>query len=416
MPSAPARHSIAIAVLDGTLALDVAVALQAFGPRPTAFLAMRDELESPYDVYLCGGPDARLRTIGMAVRDLQPWSRLVSADTVVVPGLDEPDRRRDPDALAAVAAAADRGARIVALCAGALRGRVRRRGRRSPSDHPLGPRRPVPRPLPASAPPGRRALRRRRQPPQLGRHAGRRRSVPAHPAPRPRAGLRQRCRPPPREPAVPDRRPVAVPDERSRGGQRVVGAAAGLGRRAPPRAADGAGARVEGEHEHAHPVPPVRRRDRTRRPAVDQRTTRRPGPDPPRGDRPERDRRRVRHRVRLARRLPSPVRPHDRHDASHLPHHVPRDVDATPARSGRLLDDRGEAVERRLQPIRRRRASLLEPTRVMQLGPVVRVHDERRPVVAAARAPIATGGRVAAGRAPRAARRCAVPRRARRRG
>ena len=120
MPSAPARHSIAIAVLDGTLALDVAVALQAFGPRPTAFLAMRDELESPYDVYLCGGPDARLRTIGMAVRDLQPWSRLVSADTVVVPGLDEPDRRRDPDALAAVAAAADRGARIVALCAGAF--------------------------------------------------------------------------------------------------------------------------------------------------------------------------------------------------------------------------------------------------------------------------------------------------------
>ena len=71
-------------------------------------------------MYLCGGPDARLRTIGMAVRDLQPWSRLVGADTVVVPGLDEPDRRRDPDALAAVAAAADRGARIVALCAGAF--------------------------------------------------------------------------------------------------------------------------------------------------------------------------------------------------------------------------------------------------------------------------------------------------------
>ena len=29
------------------LALDVAVAIQAFGPRPTAFLAMRDELDSP---------------------------------------------------------------------------------------------------------------------------------------------------------------------------------------------------------------------------------------------------------------------------------------------------------------------------------------------------------------------------------
>jgi len=120
MVAEPARHTIAIAVLDGTLALDVAVALQAFGPRPTAFLAMRHELQSPYDVFLCGGSEARLRTIGMAVRDLEPWSRLASADTVIVPGLDEPDRRRDPEALSAVAAAAARGARIVGLCAGAF--------------------------------------------------------------------------------------------------------------------------------------------------------------------------------------------------------------------------------------------------------------------------------------------------------
>jgi AraC family transcriptional activator FtrA len=120
MPSAPPRHSIAIVVLDGTLALDVAVAVQAFGPRPTAFLAMRDDLESPYDVFVCGGPDAQLRTVGMAVRDVQPWSRLADADTVVVPGLDEPDRRRDPAALAAIAAAAARGARMVGLCAGAF--------------------------------------------------------------------------------------------------------------------------------------------------------------------------------------------------------------------------------------------------------------------------------------------------------
>jgi len=120
MTTAAPRHSIAIAVLDGTLALDVAVAIQAFGPRPTAFLAMRDELESPYDVYICGGDQARLRTLGMAFRDVQPWSRLVDADTVLVPGLDEPDRERDPEALAAVAEAARRGARLVALCTGAF--------------------------------------------------------------------------------------------------------------------------------------------------------------------------------------------------------------------------------------------------------------------------------------------------------
>jgi transcriptional regulator GlxA family with amidase domain len=120
MTTSRGRHSIAIAVLDGTLALDVAVAIQAFGPRPTAFLAMRDERTSPYDVFVCGGRDAGLGTVGMGVRDVQPWSRLAAADTVIVPGLDEPDRERDPEALAAVAAAARRGARLVALCTGAF--------------------------------------------------------------------------------------------------------------------------------------------------------------------------------------------------------------------------------------------------------------------------------------------------------
>lgn len=114
------RPSIAIAVLDGTLALDLAIALQAFGPRPTAFLAMRDELESPYDVYLCGGDHVRLRTVGMGVVGLRPWARLADADTVIVPGLDEPDRRRDPEALDALAAAAAAGRRMIGLCAGAF--------------------------------------------------------------------------------------------------------------------------------------------------------------------------------------------------------------------------------------------------------------------------------------------------------
>jgi transcriptional regulator GlxA family with amidase domain len=118
---APARRpTLAIAVLEGTLVLDLAVALQAFGPRPTAFLALRDDLDSPYDVVLCGAGDGPIRTAGVAVRDVQPWAQLAAADTVVVPGLDEPHRPRDPEALAAIAAAAGRGARLVALCTGAF--------------------------------------------------------------------------------------------------------------------------------------------------------------------------------------------------------------------------------------------------------------------------------------------------------
>jgi transcriptional regulator GlxA family with amidase domain len=120
MVRAQGRPSIAVAVLEGTVGLDLAVALQAFGSRPTAFLAMRDELDSPYDVHLCGRPDTRLRTFGMGVNDLRPWDDLVGADTIVVPGLDEPDRRRDDEALDAIAAAAARGARLVALCTGAF--------------------------------------------------------------------------------------------------------------------------------------------------------------------------------------------------------------------------------------------------------------------------------------------------------
>jgi transcriptional regulator GlxA family with amidase domain len=111
---------MAIAVIEGTLALDTAVAVQAFGPRPSAFATIRDEAESPYDVLLCGGAASDLRTLGFAADGLQPWDRLAGADTVLVPGLDRPERRRDPDALAAVAAAAARGARLVSLCTGAF--------------------------------------------------------------------------------------------------------------------------------------------------------------------------------------------------------------------------------------------------------------------------------------------------------
>jgi AraC family transcriptional regulator, transcriptional activator FtrA len=114
------RHTIGIVVLDTTLALDTAVAVQAFGPRPSAFAAIRDEAESPYEVLVCGGSESEIRSVGFSAADLQPWSRLATVDTVVVPGLDEPGRRRDPEALAAIRVAAQRGARLVALCTGAF--------------------------------------------------------------------------------------------------------------------------------------------------------------------------------------------------------------------------------------------------------------------------------------------------------
>lgn len=109
---------MAVVVLDGTLALDTAVAVQAFGPRPTAFDAIRDEPESPYRVVLCGGEGSDIASVGFAAPSLHPWDLLAEADTVLVPGLDHPERPRDPEALAAIRVAAGRGARMVGLCTG----------------------------------------------------------------------------------------------------------------------------------------------------------------------------------------------------------------------------------------------------------------------------------------------------------
>ena len=115
-----------------------------FGPRPTAFPAIRDEAESPYEVYICGGGRVRAADDRLAFATCEPWTRIATADTVIVPGLDEPDRRRDPEALAAIAEAARRGARLVALCTGRLRARARRRARRPPGHDALGAGRRVP--------------------------------------------------------------------------------------------------------------------------------------------------------------------------------------------------------------------------------------------------------------------------------
>jgi transcriptional regulator GlxA family with amidase domain len=121
-PRSPAagRHRIAVIVLDGTLALDLAVAIQAFGQRPAVFQKIRAERESPYEIELCGTPPVDCPTLGFSIGDLHPVARAATADTVLVPGLDTALAPQDPGALAAIAEAARNGARLVSLCAGAF--------------------------------------------------------------------------------------------------------------------------------------------------------------------------------------------------------------------------------------------------------------------------------------------------------
>jgi transcriptional regulator GlxA family with amidase domain len=120
LPPADARHRVAVIVLDGTLALDLAVAIQAFGPRPAVFQKIRAENESPYEIELCGTPPVNCPTLGFSIGELHPMARVATADTVLVPGLEDPLSPQDPGALEAIAEAARNGARLVSLCGGAF--------------------------------------------------------------------------------------------------------------------------------------------------------------------------------------------------------------------------------------------------------------------------------------------------------
>lgn len=113
------RHRVAVIVLAGTFVLDLAVAVQAFGRRPSVFSKIRHEPEAPYEIGVCG-QGLTPTSLGFSIADLKPVDWVAGADTVVVPGLEAPWAPQDPAVLAAIAKAADDGARLVALCAGAF--------------------------------------------------------------------------------------------------------------------------------------------------------------------------------------------------------------------------------------------------------------------------------------------------------
>src|SRR5690349_13413977 len=59
------RHRVAVVVFEGTLSLDLAIAVQTFGRRPTLFQRIRAEPESPYEVMLCGTAPAGPGSLGL---------------------------------------------------------------------------------------------------------------------------------------------------------------------------------------------------------------------------------------------------------------------------------------------------------------------------------------------------------------
>ncbi|MFC5186399.1 helix-turn-helix domain-containing protein [Actinomadura harenae] len=109
----PGVHTVAVAVADGILHFELALAYELFSSPPPSAAG------SWYEPVICGaGP---VRADGRFL--LEPdagLDRLPEADTVIVPGWAEPDDDPPPALVAAVRAAHEAGARVASLCTGAF--------------------------------------------------------------------------------------------------------------------------------------------------------------------------------------------------------------------------------------------------------------------------------------------------------
>jgi len=108
-----AMHHIAVLALHGVIAFELAMPCEVFGRVRVA------GLHQAYDVRVCG----EAKDIKAGAFDLRvPWdlSHLSDADTVIVPGLDNPMSPISDEVLDALRAAAAGGARMASICSGAF--------------------------------------------------------------------------------------------------------------------------------------------------------------------------------------------------------------------------------------------------------------------------------------------------------
>lgn len=106
-------HQVAILALDGVIPMDLAAPIEVFG---------RTVLPSgapAYRISVCG-PDEEVASGPLRVKLPDGLGRLVRADTIVIPGVDDLERPIPPSVLAALVEAAGRGTRIASLCVGAF--------------------------------------------------------------------------------------------------------------------------------------------------------------------------------------------------------------------------------------------------------------------------------------------------------
>ncbi len=108
----PDMTTVALAVTDGMLHFELALACEVFGPAPAA-------VSGPwYDLLLCGS--AAVQVGRFRLEPDHGLEHLARADTVIVPGWADVDQEPPADLVDAVRAAHDAGARVASLCTGAF--------------------------------------------------------------------------------------------------------------------------------------------------------------------------------------------------------------------------------------------------------------------------------------------------------
>lgn len=106
-------HKIAIVALHGVVPFDLGTATDVFGWTSTA------EQTAAYEIRVCG----EAGTIHAGVFDIRTKWKLADiswADTVIVPGLEDPFRPIGKNVTVAINAAVDTGARVASICTGAF--------------------------------------------------------------------------------------------------------------------------------------------------------------------------------------------------------------------------------------------------------------------------------------------------------
>ncbi len=106
-------HTVAILALDGVVSFDLGIACEVFGHARLA------GGEPAYHVHVCG-ETGRVRTKAFGIDVPHRLDRLASADTVVVPGVEDPGLPVAEPVLKALRLAWTSGARLVSICTGAF--------------------------------------------------------------------------------------------------------------------------------------------------------------------------------------------------------------------------------------------------------------------------------------------------------